>query len=285
MNFCARPTDMHTHTTFSHDGIDDIFAMAAEANRQKMAFFGISEHFDLEPKGRVGRGRDLKPTDDYFVVARSLKEQYENEMEILVGAEFSFSQDESVQKRCAEIVEKFAPDFVINSVHDDNFVDFIIPSTFLDENGNVKPKQQVYGRYLDLVLASLDAKFPYDIVGHIGYVGRYGPYEQKVLRYEEFSQKIDLILQGIIARGKVLEVNSAIVRRGEQPPKGLCCVPEDGILKRYFELGGREVSFGSDAHNVIRVGENREQVARLLKSIGFGYVTVPRRGAKVRVEL
>lgn len=47
----------------------------------------------------------------------------------------------------------------------------------------------------------------------------------------------DEILRGIIQKGKALEVNG----RGT----GIPYIPEDGILRRYRELGGELVTYGS----------------------------------------
>ncbi|MBQ9081738.1 MAG: hypothetical protein IJY26_03800, partial [Clostridia bacterium] len=41
-------TDVHTHTAFSMDGIDDIFTMLEKAKALNFAYWGISEHFDYD---------------------------------------------------------------------------------------------------------------------------------------------------------------------------------------------------------------------------------------------
>jgi len=69
--------------------------------------------------------------------------------------------------------------------------------------------------------------------------------------------------------------------------KGLnmLALPGEEILRRYYELGGRKVSFGADAHNVERIAEKREEVVALLKQIGFTHVTVPCRGEHIEIEI
>ena len=57
------------------------------------------------------------------------------------------------------------------------------------------------------------------------------------------------------------------------------------ILRRYYALGGREVSFASDAHLTWRVAEKREKVVKALRQIGFAFLTVPKAGAHLRVEI
>ena len=62
-------------------------------------------------------------------------------------------------------------------------------------------------------------------------------------------------------------------------------LPAEPILERYYQLGGRKISYGSDAHFKARIGDKREEVVAMLKSIGFTYLTVPYRGEHIKVEL
>ena len=170
----------------------------------------------------------------------------------------------------ASTYEKYRPDFVINSVHGGDGLDFAFQSFTED-------KKSVYGAYLALVRKSLEVSYPYDIVGHLGYIARYVPFEDK--SFAGFEKEIDDILTAIIQKGKILEVNTAV--------KGLkqATLPSEDILKRYFALGGRMVSLGSDAHNTGRIAEGLERAVEVLKSIGFTYATVPFKGEYIKVEL
>ena len=149
----------------------------------------------------------------------------------------------------------------------------------LIKNGKLKDKREIYSQYLARVKNSVEAPYDYDIIGHFTYCMRCAPYEDKRLRYADYSTEIDAILRRIIERGKILEVNSSSY--------GAPCdfLPDEDILGRYYELGGRRVSFASDAHDVSRVLDKREKVVDALKKIGFSCVTVPRRGEYISVEL
>ena len=130
-----------------------------------------------------------------------------------------------------------------------------------------------------LIRKSLDVPYHYDIVGHIGYLARYVSYEDRSFNLEQFGEEIDDILQTIIQKDKILEVNSST----KQLPQ--LCMPDLNILQRYYDLGGRKVSFGSDAHDTFRFLEKREQIVVALKQIGFTYITVPFRGEHIKVEI
>ena len=91
--------------------------------------------------------------------------------------------------------------------------------------------------------------------------------------------EIDGILCGVIALHKILEVNSS----SYGAPGDF--LPDQDILRRYYALGGREVSFASDAHLTWRVAEKREKVVKALRQIGFAFLTVPKAGSHLRVEI
>ena len=270
-------TDLHTHTTFSYDGKDSPAKMLEEAQKRGVSFYGVSDHFDLDGDASAYTKEEWEKlqngdTKEYFHALRHLQEDYAGVMNVFVGAEFGFSEREEVKKRYVEIYEKYKPDFVINSIHCDGGRDYAYSPITQD-------KQTLYGRYLRLIRESLDAPYPYDIVGHIGYVMRYAPFDDKDIDLNEFKKPLDDILTTIIQKDKILEVNTAS-KQLETP-----ILPTEAILKRYFELGGRKISFGSDAHFVERIMEKRELALNILKKIGFTYLTVPCKGEHIKVEI
>ena len=267
-------TDVHVHTAFSHDGREELKTMLAAAHKKGLAFFGISEHFDYD----VFTVKGVQGIDDeeYFHAARHLQEDYAGCMNVLIGAEFGYSDDEKVQGMYLSTYEKYHPDFIINSVHGMLGEDYYYRTLFGDKEKRTKADS--YGEYIALVRRSLDAPYPYDIVGHFGYLTRYAPYENRDLTLLEFGEQIDDLLQTVIRKNKILEVNSSTKGMG-------ISVPNEEILRRYYELGGRKISFASDAHESARIADKREEVVEMLKRIGFTYITVPCRGEHIKIDI
>ena len=272
--------DLHSHSTFSHDGKNTPAEMLETALKRGIFFFGVSEHFCYELDLTVydeAKAESLKDGDpnEYFHTLRHLQEDYEGVMNVAVGGEFGYGNDEKAQAEYKLICEKFHPDYVINSVH---CIDGIDLCRLDYTNPRYSDKKTVYGRYLRLVRDSLDAPYPYDIVGHIGYASRYIRFEDDEEFWRAFGEQIDDILLTIIQKDKILEVNTA--------NKGLpnITVPDERVLARYFALGGRKVSFGSDAHFVERIADKYEEAVEMLKKIGFTYFTVPFCGERIKVE-
>ncbi|MBE7068310.1 MAG: histidinol-phosphatase HisJ family protein [Clostridiales bacterium] len=270
-------TDVHTHSTFSHDGVDELKDMLATAQRKGVAFYGVSEHFDhFLSKKENEWGIPVIDVEGYFHSARHLQEDYEGVMNVLIGVEFSYIEDAEATENYCAIVKKYRPDFIVNSVHGLGEKLYYYKTPFY-QDGKLRNREDAYKAYLSCILKSLDAPYPYDIVGHLGYATRYAPYEDKVLRYEEFPQEFDAIFNGIIQKGKILEVNSAT-------QEGLC-VPDLKMLERYFALGGRKISFASDAHQTQRICDKRAEIVEKLKEIGFTHITVPCKGEYIDLEL
>ncbi len=270
-------TDMHTHTyPASHDGRNTMKEMLAAAYGKGIVFYGISDHFDYDYDRSSMSEEERNATlngdeEEYFHDARHAQEAYEGVMNVAVGAEFGYSDDPKVWGRYATTYEKYRPDYVINSVHGALGRDFARFDFTEDE-------KTTYRKYLSLVRRSLDAPYPYDIVGHIEYITRYVPFENRELSLSDYQAEIDEILTAIIQKGKILEVNTATKK---MPRSSL---PGKEILRRYFELGGRAISYGSDAHFTARIGDKWEETVAMLKEIGFTYLTVPFKGEYIKVE-
>ena len=271
-------TDIQTHTKFSADGRNSSEEMIAAAMQKGLAWYGISEHFnyDYDRLHLTIDGQEVPPIDEraYFTRARELQKQLRGKLHLLVGAEFGYDNANSTLQRYIETEQEYSPDFVVNSVHTCLGMDCYFPHYCVG-----KSKEYAYNAYLYRVLESLDAPYRYDIVAHVGYCSRNATYPDPKLRYEDYADVLDEILKRIIARGKILEVNSSAKTAGSP------FIPDTDILERYFELGGRMVSFASDAHDTTRIADRRDIVVAALKKVGFTYLTIPDKGRYLQLEI
>ena len=107
----------------------------------------------------------------------------------------------------------------------------------------------------------------FDIMGHYDYVARYAPYPECSIRLKDFPDVMDEILRYLAENGKALEINT----KTYQSYSGRVPEPDRDILKRFRELGGEMVSFGSDSHDAGQVGFNFARMAEFVKSCGYRY--------------
>ena len=262
--------DTHVHTRHSADGRDKIIEIARQAKDRGIGFLCTTDHLDLDLKygGHAAVPWRHINLDEYKAEWESAKAELgENSgLELRFGIEAGWSK--RAEKHLKELLPKYDFDQVINSVHFVLKWDVYFPQAFW-----FKSKKLVYSTYLKNVLESLDAPYEYDVVAHFGYVTRSAPYKDKSLNYNDYPELFDKILLKVIDKGKALEINTHTTQ-----------YPTDEILRRYYELGGRKISFGSDSHRN-ELAKNYESTCKYLKEIGFTHFSVFRQHVEYLVEI
>ncbi|MFA5449683.1 MAG: histidinol-phosphatase HisJ family protein [Clostridia bacterium] len=253
--------DTHTHTKFSHDGRMSLYNAVIRAREMGLKYFAATEHLDRDYYYCSGRERFAPQLNikKYLDEAEKIRE-VAGDMLVAFGVECGYSLQ--AQERYKEDFEKYNFDLIINSVHTVNNRDMY----FLPKN-DLSNKEPIYRQYLLAVLDSVKNQIDYDIVGHLGYVARYVGFDNRNLYEPQFVEIVDEILTEIIARGKTLEMNTRV------KDIQAVAIPEEKILVRYRELGGENISFGSDAHSLEDIAMNYTAAAALAKKVGFSHWT------------
>lgn len=256
--------DTHVHTKNSHDGKLPIQSIVDLAKAQGLCYLCTTDHLDYDFE--YGKNRapiSWPPLDlpayykEWQITKTALDNDKNNVLTLCFGIEASYDKSEKAKEKYKEIIREYPFDAVINSVHCVDGYDVYFKTAFL-----FKRKKHVYRRYLETILESLDAPYPYDIVAHIGYIAHGAPYRDKALKYADFPEEIDAILKGIIERGKAMEINFHHDM-----------APGRDIVQRYYDLGGRKISYGSDAHRG-DICKNFDDAVQMLKEIGFTHLCV-----------
>jgi len=255
--------DSHSHSKFSHDGSVSIMELADKAKSLGAEYLAVTEHLDRDYMYcGLGKERFIRQLnlDKYYKEMTAAKAAVSG-MYLAYGVEASYMA--KANARYQKELAAYPFDVIINSVHTVYGGD-----VYLGKAYRGRTRETVYNEYLDAVLASVKAPYDYDIVGHVGYISRYAPFEEKCLCTPEFYEKIDEILKEIIHRDKTVECNT----NAKIP--GLVFLPELHFVKRYFELGGRRITFSSDAHVTERVCEKYRETADIVKGLGFTHWTI-----------
>ena len=87
-------------------------------------------------------------------------------------------------------------------------------------------------------------------------------------------------LRLLVSTGKGLEINTSGYRQGLGKT-----IPVLGIIKRYYQLGGKIVTLGSDAHQAQDVASDFDVAMDILTSIGFQYFAFYRERQPVMLKL
>lgn len=226
--------DSHIHTSISTDSKMEILEAL---NRSKQINTGIvlTEHIDLD---FPVKGQFIFDVPKYFSSYSKFRSD-----SLLLGVELGMKRNVIEDNKA--LADSYPFDYVIASIHLVENKDL-----YYEEYYKNKTKQIAYDIYLNDILENIKAHNFADSLAHIDYICRYARYDDKELYYNEHSGLIDEIFISIIQNDIALEINT---RRFEsfQAVKNM-----KDIYKRYYELGGRIVTIGSDAHKTEAIGSN-----------------------------
>lgn len=239
--------DSHIHTTFSTDSKMKIEDAIKKSSQNNIGLI-ITEHLDYKyPKENLF----IFDVDKYFESYLPLRSA-----SLYLGVEMGMRTD--CLEKNVKTVSDHEFDFVLGSVHLVDGIDLFLPSYY-----EAKTKQQAYERYLEYIYECLRVYDFIDSLGHIDYIARYSPYQDKEFYYSQYSEVIDSILKILAENGKSIEINT---RRFENPSSVTNLIP---LYKKFRELGGKTVTIGSDAHNVQTVSKDLDKALYIAQECGL----------------
>lgn len=219
--------DSHVHTKFSPDSVLKIEEAIEKSNEEGLGLI-ITEHMDYDYPEEDGF--HFNP-EDYF----KEYEKYRGD-KLLLGVEIGI-RDCNLEKN-KKLNDSFPFDYIIGSVHVIDGVDIYNDPDIYEKIS----KKDLYTMYLEQMAHRLKQHDFVDSLGHIDYLARYANYSDPEIYYNDFAPLFDEVFKTAIDRGIVLELNTKRLK-SERTYKSMI-----DIYKRYRELGGREITVGSDSH-------------------------------------
>ena len=247
--------DFHMHCWFSTDSQASPDSMCQAAVDRSLTEICFTDHQDLGFEDPTWFRFD---PEAYFRALEPVKRAWAGRLKVHIGVEIGLIPDDPALARAAEtLVRDYPWEFVIGSTHQipvriDGQIRHIDPADPAQAGnswyhfGSVKDLMTVY---YETVLRNLEQFDCFDTLGHLDYMSRYVPKDLAPYRYEDHAAQIDRILEAAIQRGVAIEVNTGGLYKGTGKTN-----PEDRILRRYLELGGRRLTYGADAHRPEHVG-------------------------------
>ncbi len=247
--------DYHIHSDISGDCSVPMMRMAEAARRKGLKEICFTEHIDLDFPGDIDFVFDMGEYDEAFGETKAAFE----DLNIRKGLEAGL--ETATKDTMSALVRKHKLDYVIGSKH---LVTGLDP--FGSELWKMCSQREAYEEYLKECIESAKECGFFDVFGHLGYISKFCPFEDSLMRYADYGDAIDELLKILVDKGKGLEVNTSGIKATGS------VMPEMPIVKRFFELGGEIVTVGSDAHDEASVGRAAEETMRQLAGIGFKYV-------------
>jgi len=248
--------DYHIHTNFSCDSNqlpEDVCEKAIALGFEEIAF---TEHLDLDPQDE---GYGFYNYDRISEKILELKGRYKGKLAIKKGIEITYQKNR--EQETIEFLEGKDFDFVIGSVH--LLGDFDISQALGTEQYLLSmSRENLFLSYFDTTFELVKSGI-FDVLEHFEMVRRYALEYTEDYTYEEFKEHIDKILKLMVKTGIALEVNTSGIRHlpGETYPRFK-------VIERFLELGGINVTIGSDAHLPEHIGFKIKETIEYLQRMG-----------------
>lgn len=249
-----RKIDYHMHTCFSADSEANPREHILQAIKMGLDEICFTDHKDFHyPECPF----DLD-TDAYFHELKALQKEFQNQINIKIGIEIGL--DVEYKDDIEKFIESHPYDYVIGSIHVIHQTEFYDPALYFKN----KTKEQAHKEFFLNTLECVKVFDCFNCLGHLDYICRYGPYIDKSVEHEKYQDIIDEILKTLIEKNKGIEVNTSGYR-----DRQTCGFPTFEQVQRYYDMGGRIITVGTDSHTSDRVGEHVEEVIQKYQEIGF----------------
>ena len=252
----------HVHTEFSHDATGSIDSIATEAIRNGLFGFSVSDHCDCE---YISDSHLKSVLDSSFFSAETAKQKYNDKLIISCGVEIGEAIfDNSV---ASAVISSHPWDVVLGSVHAVRMNGFDMPFSQIDFS---TMSDEFITEYTDRYFEDLydtACSCDYDILSHLNVIFRYIKYKfNRNIAMERYYPVCDKILRVLISRNKSLEINTSGYKDGY-------FMPDYDLLKMYKDLGGKNISIGSDSHRPSDITSGLIEGHKLVKQLGFNEIT------------
>lgn len=253
--------DSHIHSCCSHDSNETLENICRSALTKGLKGISITDHANMSKA----------ETEHIFEkIASSAAEvaeadaRFHGTLRVFSGVEISESR--SYPDNAQKLLKLADYDVVLGSVHKicmDDWNDSYSKIPFDDRVPEAKLR-----RFLRLYFSELfqmASHEDFDVLAHLSCPLRYinGKYRRQI-SIDEYQDMVEEILRVVIRRQKALEVNTSGINGVYES-----LMPDEQTLRRYYALGGRMLTLGSDAHAADRIGNAVGETVELLKEIGF----------------
>lgn len=252
-----RVIDYHIHTHFSGDSEANPREHVLKAIEMNLDEICFTDHRDFD----YPIDSFELDVENYYQEIQSLKEEFKDQIKIKWGIEMGLDLDH--QEEIENLIQQYPFDFVIGSIHVIHHTEFYYGEFFKG-----KTKEQAHREFFEETLKCVKVFDCFNVLGHLDYIVRYGPYEDKTVDHQKYQDIIDEIFKTLIQKGKGIEVNTSGYRDLKT-----CGFPNFEQVQRYYDLEGRIITIGTDSHTSDRVGENCLNVAKKYQEIGFDDVS------------
>lgn len=263
--------DLHIHSCYSFDGHASVADIMRSAKSHGIDVIAITDHCDMLD-GPEGYSSYLFNEQERIRAFEDLALK-ESGTELLFGIEIGNAQD--FPKRTRQFLASRKFDFVIGAIH------------FLPDGSDIYKLPYSSSGEIDRMfrlhfssMKKLVDMGGFDTLAHLDYPVRVLKGKVSTTSIAQYRELIEPVLEGLVEKNIALEINT----RGTYDWQNRVG-PEDWVLTRYRELGGKYLTIGSDAHTTAYVGAGFQEAIRALKRNGFDSYTIFRNRQPIQIPI
>ena len=267
------PLDAHLHTVRSPDANAMLEAYCVLAAERGIAELAITDHVDFDPTmpayafaSFADRERDVREAAERWAP---------HGLAIRFGVEVTYER--RFEDEIRGWLRRHPHDYTIGSVHVSAESPYKASNVASFVAGRSLP--EIVAPYFDEVIGAARSGL-FDTIGHLDFVKRYLVPHVLPSDLAAASELYEPVLAALIDTGTALEVNASGLR---QLPRET--YPSAAIVARYRDLGGANVTIGSDAHRAEWFAYGLAVAYRQAASAGFESLAFRRGGARIAVSL
>jgi histidinol-phosphatase (PHP family) len=257
------PIDAHMHTDLSPDSMVPLELYAAQAAERGIPEIAITDHLDFMPGAPAYEYADYGKRE---MIVREAAERWAGRVRIRFGVELTY--ESRYEDLIREHVRTHSYDYAIGSVHaqsdgpyaGDRIESFVAGKTVVE----------AAAFYFDEVLAAVHSGL-FDTLGHLDMCKRWLQRWFTPADFAAAPEMYEPILRLLAESDMALEINSSGLRQGIGET-----YPPAWAVARYRELGGRQVTVGSDAHLPQSFAFGLEEAYAIVAAAGFSRLSLNR---------
>ncbi len=248
--------DTHLHSLISHDAKSELSMICRSAIAKGVSIICLTDHVDCEHNEKDYFWQEIDFSDDSVKAIKTFAD--EAGISVLNGTELG--QAAHFPDIAAKVVNRHNYDHIIMSQHtaydEEDF--YFITADRIKNEGDL-----LLRGYFDDLIKTAEMHLG-DVIAHLNYPSRYYFKEKMPCDLWVYEDKIKELFSIMIKKDIALECNTSGLRQ----PIG-ATLPDEQFLQLYYQMGGRLITLGSDAHEDIYVGSGIPEAAEMLKTIGF----------------
>jgi histidinol-phosphatase (PHP family) len=265
VGFVTLPADNHVHSEFSWDtGVNASMeqtcrravavGLPAVAFTEHVDFTEWGEH-DHPPAGaQIAARRRVLPVDvdGYLASIERCRHQFP-QLRVLSGIEAG--EPHHFAGSVAAVLASGRFDRVLGSLHSILHDGQLVYANHVFRS---QPAAVVVRAYFAELLRLVEGSDVFEVLAHCDYPRRYWPAAREgQYREADFEEEYRTVFRALAASDRPLELNTS---------SPLASVT---LMRWWYEEGGGAVSFGSDAHVPLRVGDKFEVAVDIVEAAGF----------------